>query len=206
MPMTNAHGYANYRRWENNMDPNRDFPYLQKPEKCMQTQTARAVNDSRLLGPASGVVRSRCFCLARAYSAIQGTFPSASLPAPQLFSLSCFAKSLLRYLGAWAGSASPFTVACGRSPTSGVRGTTWRGRSPQSLRMKQPSERHCAAKGACTAQRVAESAFPVLSRLASPSRRLPVGLPETSGSTHWARSTTWPHAFKLPEGVFCPSS
>ncbi|CAE7526359.1 CPD [Symbiodinium natans] len=45
MPMTNAHGYANYRREENSMDPNRDFPYLQDPTRCMQTQTARAVNE-----------------------------------------------------------------------------------------------------------------------------------------------------------------
>ena len=43
--MTNAHGYANYRREENSMDPNRDFPYLQDPTRCMQTQTARAVNE-----------------------------------------------------------------------------------------------------------------------------------------------------------------
>ena len=48
MPMTNAHGYANYRREENSMDPNRDFPYLQRSDRCMQTQTARAVNDSGL--------------------------------------------------------------------------------------------------------------------------------------------------------------
>ena len=46
MPMTNAHGYALRRREENSMDPNRDFPYLQRPEKCMRTQTARAVNDT----------------------------------------------------------------------------------------------------------------------------------------------------------------
>ena len=46
MPMTNAHGYAARRREENSMDPNRDFPYLLKrPELCMQTQTARAVNE-----------------------------------------------------------------------------------------------------------------------------------------------------------------
>ncbi|CAE7246016.1 CPD, partial [Symbiodinium pilosum] len=45
MPMTNAHGYANYRREENSMDPNRDFPYLQRSDRCMQTQTARAVNE-----------------------------------------------------------------------------------------------------------------------------------------------------------------
>ncbi|CAJ1336624.1 unnamed protein product [Effrenium voratum] len=45
MPMTNAHGYANRRRDENQMDPNRDFPYLQQPDRCMRTQTARAVNE-----------------------------------------------------------------------------------------------------------------------------------------------------------------
>eukprot|EP00435_Cladocopium_sp_Y103_P041821 s2124_g11.t1 len=45
MPMTNAHGYALRRREENSMDPNRDFPYLQRPEFCMRTQTARAVNE-----------------------------------------------------------------------------------------------------------------------------------------------------------------
>lgn len=46
--MTNAHGYASRRREENNMDPNRDFPYLQRPDLCMRTQTARAVNDTCL--------------------------------------------------------------------------------------------------------------------------------------------------------------
>ncbi|CAK9070221.1 unnamed protein product [Durusdinium trenchii] len=46
MPMTNAFGYAAHRREENSMDPNRDFPYLHtRPERCMQTQTARAVNE-----------------------------------------------------------------------------------------------------------------------------------------------------------------
>eukprot|EP00933_Yihiella_yeosuensis_P083066 TRINITY_DN9715_c0_g6_i1.p1 TRINITY_DN9715_c0_g6~~TRINITY_DN9715_c0_g6_i1.p1 ORF type:complete len:695 (+),score=84.96 TRINITY_DN9715_c0_g6_i1:23-2107(+) len=44
-PTTNAFGYANNRRDENNMDPNRDFAYLQNPQRCMQTQTARAVNE-----------------------------------------------------------------------------------------------------------------------------------------------------------------
>lgn len=47
MPTTNAHGYAARRREENQMDPNRDFPYLQRPEFCMKTQTARAVNDTQ---------------------------------------------------------------------------------------------------------------------------------------------------------------
>jgi len=45
MPMTNAAGYAHSTRWENGMDPNRDFPYMQEPSKCMTTQTARAVNE-----------------------------------------------------------------------------------------------------------------------------------------------------------------
>jgi hypothetical protein len=45
MPMTNAVGYADNTRLENGMDPNRDFPYMQEPSKCMLTQTARAVNE-----------------------------------------------------------------------------------------------------------------------------------------------------------------
>jgi len=44
-PMTNAHGFAKNTREENGMDPNRDFPYLQIPEHCMMTQTARTVNE-----------------------------------------------------------------------------------------------------------------------------------------------------------------
>ena len=65
MPMTNAHGYANYKREENGMDPNRDFPYLQMPQRCMQTQTARAVNDSWLWPPGScGKFRAVCFSTA----------------------------------------------------------------------------------------------------------------------------------------------
>merc|ERR1719424_2800429 len=43
--MTNAAGYADSTRLENGMDPNRDFPYMQDPSKCMTTQTARAVNE-----------------------------------------------------------------------------------------------------------------------------------------------------------------
>lgn len=31
------------RRWENGMDPNRDFPYSTVPETCMTTITARQV-------------------------------------------------------------------------------------------------------------------------------------------------------------------
>lgn len=45
MPTTNAWGYAHNRRTELQLDPNRDFPYLQNPEKCMTTVTARAVNE-----------------------------------------------------------------------------------------------------------------------------------------------------------------
>ncbi|CAM9561745.1 unnamed protein product, partial [Hapterophycus canaliculatus] len=45
MPMTNSIGYYNTRRTENGLDPNRDFPYSQKPQKCMTTITARAVNE-----------------------------------------------------------------------------------------------------------------------------------------------------------------
>jgi hypothetical protein len=45
MPMTNSLGYEQNRREENHFDPNRDFPYEQKPKKCMQTITARAVNE-----------------------------------------------------------------------------------------------------------------------------------------------------------------
>eukprot|EP00928_Gymnodinium_smaydae_P056461 TRINITY_DN39849_c0_g1_i1.p1 TRINITY_DN39849_c0_g1~~TRINITY_DN39849_c0_g1_i1.p1 ORF type:complete len:739 (+),score=97.14 TRINITY_DN39849_c0_g1_i1:72-2288(+) len=44
-PMTNAEGYANFHREENGIDPNRDFPYLQKPGSCMRSQTARVVNE-----------------------------------------------------------------------------------------------------------------------------------------------------------------
>lgn len=44
-PMTNAEGFANRHREENGMDPNRDFPYLQQADRCMMTQTARAVNE-----------------------------------------------------------------------------------------------------------------------------------------------------------------
>lgn len=44
-PMTNAEGYANNHRGENGIDPNRDFPYMRDPRKCMVTQTARTVNE-----------------------------------------------------------------------------------------------------------------------------------------------------------------
>ncbi|CAN0503642.1 unnamed protein product, partial [Ectocarpus sp. 8 AP-2014] len=43
MPMANSIGYYNTDRWENGMDPNRDFPYSQKPQNCMTTITARQV-------------------------------------------------------------------------------------------------------------------------------------------------------------------
>ncbi|CAM9916764.1 unnamed protein product [Scytosiphon promiscuus] len=45
MPMTNSIGYFNTVRTENGLDPNRDFPYSQKPNQCMTTITARAVNE-----------------------------------------------------------------------------------------------------------------------------------------------------------------
>ncbi|HLF06532.1 MAG TPA: Ig-like domain-containing protein, partial [Thermoplasmata archaeon] len=44
-PMTNALGYNNIVRTENNIDPNRDFAYDQDPTACMQTWTARGVNE-----------------------------------------------------------------------------------------------------------------------------------------------------------------
>mmetsp|Transcript_7629 Transcript_7629/g.17093 ORF Transcript_7629/g.17093 Transcript_7629/m.17093 type:complete len:413 (+) Transcript_7629:185-1423(+) len=44
-PMTNVDGFSRHRREENGMDPNRDFPYLQKPNMCMRTQTARTINE-----------------------------------------------------------------------------------------------------------------------------------------------------------------
>ena len=43
--MTNPHGYYHHRREERGMDPNRDFPYLQSPRRCMTTVTARVVNE-----------------------------------------------------------------------------------------------------------------------------------------------------------------
>ncbi|GAB5035157.1 Hypothetical protein NocV09_02400330 [Nannochloropsis oceanica] len=45
MPMTNAIGYNNNQREENRIDPNRDFPYQKDPAHCMETITARAVNE-----------------------------------------------------------------------------------------------------------------------------------------------------------------
>ncbi|CEL94616.1 unnamed protein product [Vitrella brassicaformis CCMP3155] len=44
-PMTNPIGVANDQREENNIDPNRDFPYRAPPDACMATMTARAVNE-----------------------------------------------------------------------------------------------------------------------------------------------------------------
>ncbi|CAD7967425.1 unnamed protein product [Amoebophrya sp. A25] len=41
--MSNPHGYFYNRREERGMDPNRDFPYLQK--SCMKTVTARVINE-----------------------------------------------------------------------------------------------------------------------------------------------------------------
>eukprot|EP00923_Selenidium_pygospionis_P055285 GHVN01096385.1.p1 GENE.GHVN01096385.1~~GHVN01096385.1.p1 ORF type:complete len:1213 (+),score=232.61 GHVN01096385.1:264-3902(+) len=45
MPTTNAWGYHRVQRLENQIDPNRDFPYLKKPNECMETIMARAVNE-----------------------------------------------------------------------------------------------------------------------------------------------------------------
>ena len=45
MPMTNSWGYHHDRRTENGVDTNRDFPYFQKPAKCMVSITARALNE-----------------------------------------------------------------------------------------------------------------------------------------------------------------
>ena len=43
VPMTNPYGYYHNVREELGIDPNRDFPYDQSPDKCMQTLTARVV-------------------------------------------------------------------------------------------------------------------------------------------------------------------
>ena len=45
MPSANAIGYYKNTREENGIDPNRDFPYNQDPDKCMKTTAARAVNE-----------------------------------------------------------------------------------------------------------------------------------------------------------------
>eukprot|EP00900_Chrysochromulina_parva_P025221 jgi/Chrpa1/7332/Chrysochromulina_OHIO_Genome00018148-RA len=45
MPMTNAIGVEQRRRDELGIDPNRDFPYDQVPSACMQTVTARSINE-----------------------------------------------------------------------------------------------------------------------------------------------------------------
>ena len=44
-PMTNAVGSATRRRDELGIDPNRDFPFDQSAGSCMQTVTARTVNE-----------------------------------------------------------------------------------------------------------------------------------------------------------------
>ena len=44
-PFTNAHGYFKHKREERFIDPNRDFPYMRGPQECMQTITARVVNE-----------------------------------------------------------------------------------------------------------------------------------------------------------------
>ncbi|CEG45337.1 hypothetical protein F441_06112 [Plasmopara halstedii] len=45
MPMTNAFGYAHNTREELTLDPNRDFNYMRTGVECMQTITARVVNE-----------------------------------------------------------------------------------------------------------------------------------------------------------------
>ncbi len=45
MPFTNAEGYFRHRREERGIDVNRDFPYMRAPNQCMQTITARIVNE-----------------------------------------------------------------------------------------------------------------------------------------------------------------
>ncbi|KAF4318659.1 hypothetical protein BBO99_00006963 [Phytophthora kernoviae] len=46
IPTANAHGYDRNSRRENNVDPNRDFPYnLDNDEECMVTMAARAINE-----------------------------------------------------------------------------------------------------------------------------------------------------------------
>lgn len=45
MPTTNAHGFNRNSRTENGVDPNRDFPYLKTGSGCMNTITARSVNE-----------------------------------------------------------------------------------------------------------------------------------------------------------------
>lgn len=45
VPMTNAIGYERNERLELGLYPNRDFGYIQKPEKCMTTIAGRTVNE-----------------------------------------------------------------------------------------------------------------------------------------------------------------
>jgi hypothetical protein len=46
VPTANALGYFRDKRTENNIDPNRDFPYdLKNPKDCMQTIAARTLNE-----------------------------------------------------------------------------------------------------------------------------------------------------------------
>ncbi len=44
-PMTNAVGYERSMRYELDVDPNRDFPYEQRPHACMGSVAARTVNE-----------------------------------------------------------------------------------------------------------------------------------------------------------------
>lgn len=45
LPISNAIGYVNRVREELLVDPNRDFPYATRPEDCMVTIVARAINE-----------------------------------------------------------------------------------------------------------------------------------------------------------------
>ena len=46
MPSANAYGYYHNQREENDVDPNRDFPYnVANPTQCMKTIAARSINE-----------------------------------------------------------------------------------------------------------------------------------------------------------------
>jgi len=45
VPMTNAIGYERFERLEMGLFPNRDFGYVQRPDKCMTTIAGRTVNE-----------------------------------------------------------------------------------------------------------------------------------------------------------------
>eukprot|EP00494_Astrolonche_serrata_P008789 UN08833 len=46
IPTANAWGYSHFRREEVGIDVNRDFPYDQEPEHCMQSVAARILKRS----------------------------------------------------------------------------------------------------------------------------------------------------------------